>query len=123
MTQPSISITDDLLSAYIDGEVSPVERERVERALARSETLRAELRALRQASRAVAELPRVALPADFSAGVLRAIEQRSLAPAPRRERRRCGRDTGKNSRLLPQWPPVWRSRCISAVSPRKLHNS
>jgi anti-sigma factor RsiW len=82
MTQPSISITDDLLSAYIDGEVSPVERERVERALARSESLRAELRALRRASRADAELPRVALPADFSAGVLQAIEQRALAPTP-----------------------------------------
>jgi hypothetical protein len=81
MTQSTLTITDDLLSAYLDGELSPVEREQVERALARSETLRAEFAQLRQATQAVANLPRVSLPVDFSASVLRAIEERSTVPA------------------------------------------
>lgn len=81
MSQPTLTINDDLLSAYLDGELTPAEREQVERALARSETLRAEFARLRQATRAVANLPRVSLPADFSASVLRAIEQRGTLPA------------------------------------------
>ena len=57
---------EEMLSAYIDGELSPRERADLERALARDATLRAELEDLRQVVRVMKAAPRVPLPRSFT---------------------------------------------------------
>lgn len=56
---------DELLSAYLDGELSQPERDRLEARLAQDAGLRAELRALREVAFAVRELPQVSAPRNF----------------------------------------------------------
>lgn len=77
---------DELISAYLDGEVTADERAKVERLLAadpRSRQLLEELRALRGS---LASLPRHALEADFSDRVMEAAERRMLLePRPASE--------------------------------------
>lgn len=57
---------EEMLSAYIDGELSPRERADLERALARDATLRAELEDLRQVVGVMKAAPRVPLPRSFT---------------------------------------------------------
>ncbi len=61
-----IRVTDELLSAYIDGEVTPTERVAVEQALARDPELAHRLRTLQQTVTLLANLPRVPLPRAFT---------------------------------------------------------
>jgi anti-sigma factor RsiW len=56
---------DELLSAYIDGEMKASERARLERQLATDSTLRAELAALRRTVALVRGLPPAPLPRNF----------------------------------------------------------
>jgi hypothetical protein len=79
--QPDISLVRDLLSPYLDGEVTDVERALVEAALADSAQLRAELESLRQTVALVAALPRVAAPHPFT---LTEADVQAIAPKPKK---------------------------------------
>lgn len=70
----------ELLSAYLDREVTPAERAAVESHLDASPDARAELDALAELSLCLRTLDRPAAPADMQASVMRAIAGRSVAP-------------------------------------------
>jgi negative regulator of sigma E activity len=71
--------SDELLSAYLDGELTAEEQARAERLLASDEQARATFEELRAMRLSLQELPRKALPVDFAARVLRAAEQQVLS--------------------------------------------
>ena len=80
---------EELLSAYIDDELSPRQRERVEQELARSPEAAQLLEELRATVRLVSGLPRESLADDFADQLAGHIERRVLlAPSPRPKRRR-----------------------------------
>ena len=70
---------DELLSAYLDGELSEGERARVEQLLAEQPEARQLLDELRALSGGFEALPRHRLEADFASRVLRAAERELLA--------------------------------------------
>lgn len=72
--------SDDVLSAFLDGEASPQERAEVERRLETSPAARQELSELRAVSELVQDLPRQTLPGEFAAQVMQAAERRMLLP-------------------------------------------
>jgi len=74
-------INDELLSAYLDGEVTAAERAEVEKALAESPELRISLESLRQVQARLQSVPRLSLPEDFSERVWREAERRMAATA------------------------------------------
>lgn len=76
---------DELLSAYLDGELNEGEREQLEARLSQDPALRAELRTLHQVSSMVQELPRVSAPRNFilSETMVRG-RQPTRTPEPRR---------------------------------------
>jgi hypothetical protein len=73
-----------LLTAYVDGELTPRQRRHAERLLRQSEEARGLLRRLEEDARALRALPPVRPAADLSEAVLRGIAERRLAPARRR---------------------------------------
>ncbi len=77
---------DELLSAYLDGELKEGEREQLEARLSQDPALRAELRTLHQVSSMVRELPRVSAPRNF---ILSEAMVRGRQPAPAPEPRRA----------------------------------
>lgn len=81
---------DELLSAYLDGQLSAEERTRLEARLATDPTLRAELEALRRTVALVRDLPTVAVPRNFilpqSAATITSAD--SVATTTRRRVRR-----------------------------------
>lgn len=81
---PTGNISDELLSAYLDGEVTPEERVLVERTVAGSSEVAWRLDALRQTVALMGQLPRVPLPRSFT-----------LSEADVRPVRRAGRDTAR----------------------------
>lgn len=60
------SLDDDLLSAYLDGEVTAAERARVEQTLASDSQAREQLQALEATVQLLREAPRVAVPRVFT---------------------------------------------------------
>ena len=73
--------TDNLLSAFHDGEMTPAERAAVEQRLAASADARCELSEFKQISALLKELPRDRLPSEFPQQVLQAIEREMLIPS------------------------------------------
>ena len=73
--------TDDLLSAFHDGEITSAERAAVEQQLADSAVTRRELAEIQQVSALLKELPRERLPSEFPQQVLQAIEREMLIPS------------------------------------------
>jgi hypothetical protein len=71
-----------LLTAYVDGELTSRQRRHVARLLHRSAEARQLLRQLQDDSQALRRLPRLTLPADLSATVLQRIGQRRPGHAP-----------------------------------------
>ena len=77
------SVDEDLVAAYVDGDVTTEERQRVEAAMAASEQVAWEVNTLRQTVQLLQDLPEVSLPRSFTltedqvADVLQ--ERRSLA--------------------------------------------
>ncbi len=69
-----------LLTAYVDGELSPRQRRLVERLLQSSPEARQLLRQLQQDAQQLQQLPRPTLPHDLSRPVLQTIVQRGLTP-------------------------------------------
>jgi hypothetical protein len=77
----------ELLTAYVDGELSTRQRKAALRLLRRSEAARQLLRDLQADSAVLRRMPRPARVPDFTPSVLQAIAQRDLAPsAPHRPR-------------------------------------
>ncbi len=77
---------DELLSAYLDGELDERERERLEARLSQDPALRAELRTLHQTVSMVRELPQTSAPRNF---ILSESMVRRREPAPAPEPRRA----------------------------------
>jgi len=73
-----------LLTAYVDGELSSRQRRHVARLLHRSPEARQLLRQLQADSHVLRQLPRPPLPSDLTSPVLRSIAERRLAPGQRR---------------------------------------
>jgi hypothetical protein len=71
-----------LLTAYVDGELSPQKHKTVGRLLRKSARARALLRDLESDSRRLRALPAPAPAPDLSPRVLRTIDERGLRPAP-----------------------------------------
>lgn len=78
---PDLESIRDLLSPYLDGEVSDDERTLVEQAIATSTELRYELETMRQTVTMVAALPPVPAPRPFT---LSEADVQSVSPAPKR---------------------------------------
>jgi anti-sigma factor RsiW len=83
----SLPLPEDLLSAYLDGELSPADQRRVEQALNDSAELQVTCRDFREIGAALRSLPREQLPADFSSGVMQGIERRMLLAANKQSAR------------------------------------
>ncbi len=82
MTDPHrFSISDELLSGYLDGELSAEERREVEQSLATSESLRRMYRELEVLREGLRELPRQHLDAGFAERVLERLAQVDAHPA------------------------------------------
>ena len=77
---PAGNISDELLSAYLDGEVTPEERTLVERSIASNSDVAWRLGALRQTVAIVGQLPRVPLPRSFT------LREADVRPTPRARR-------------------------------------
>lgn len=73
-----------LLTAYVDGELTSRQRRHVARLLHRSAEARQLLQKLRADARALRHLPRPPLPSDLTGPVLRTIVERRLTPGQRR---------------------------------------
>jgi len=79
---------DELLSAYLDGEVSPEERAAVEQRLEQSPALRETLDELSEVGDLIRGLPRARPPVDLPERVVAAIAPKPLASAAHAKRRR-----------------------------------
>jgi negative regulator of sigma E activity len=82
----------ELLSAAVDGELSPAERKVAQRLLRESKSARALFAELKSDAARIQKLPRVVAPADLAENVLAVINDRTmgptpLPPGPRRERK------------------------------------
>ena len=87
MSEP---FSEELLSAYLDGELSPQLRSAVERWVENSSAASQKLEEFRRLSRLFGELPRSEVPPEFSNEVLHLAERRMLLPeagAARQSRR------------------------------------
>ncbi len=73
----------ELLTAYVDGELTARQRRHVLRLLRRSGEARLLLQRLQQDAREIRSLPARMLSSDLSVPVLEAITQRKLAPVRR----------------------------------------
>jgi hypothetical protein len=71
-------IEPELLSAYLDGELDPAQRRRIEQALADMPKLAQELQGLRALRQALRELPRQQAPSELAGRVLRRAERLHL---------------------------------------------
>jgi hypothetical protein len=81
-SRPNYESDDELLSAYVDNELTSAERAAVEARLRTDERARQVVTELRAASEALQALPRAASPRDFAASVLGQIERERLAIEP-----------------------------------------
>jgi anti-sigma factor RsiW len=79
--QPNIEHLRDLLSPYLDGEVTDQERALVEQAMITWPELRDELESLRQTVELVASLPQIPAPRPFT---LSEADVRAVSPSPRK---------------------------------------
>jgi hypothetical protein len=93
----------ELLTAYVDGELTNRQRKAVLRLLRRSSDARKLLRDLQEDAERVRRLPRQHLAHDFSARVLHTIAQRKLRPGRLRP-----------SRPLPLQVPAWIAVTVAA---------
>jgi anti-sigma factor RsiW len=70
------AFVEEAVHGYLDGRLSPAERERFKHALERDPALREEVRALREVDQALGLLPGHAAPSGFTARVARAARRR-----------------------------------------------
>jgi negative regulator of sigma E activity len=103
---------DELLSAYLDGELTEAERERLEARLAQDPSLRAELQAMRSTVSLMRELPQVSAPRNF---ILTASMVEGQSPA-RETRRLSSRARAKHERRARAWAAPLLTVATAAVS-------
>src|SRR5215213_8874846 len=72
----------ELLTAAIDGELTPAERKAARRQLRESEAARGLFAQLKADAARLKKLPRVAAPADLADNVLAVISDRAMTPTP-----------------------------------------
>src|SRR5262245_14406841 len=70
-------LSEELLSAYLDGELTPAEKSEVERSLEAAPKLRERLEDLAEVGQAIRSLPRPGAPSDLRRQVLAEISQRT----------------------------------------------
>ena len=100
-------ITDEMLSAFIDGEVTEQERALIEAALAQDQELVWRLDSLRQTVTFLRDLPELTLPRSFAL----TVEQLQMAPvAAEAERVSSATTPALAPRVLPQDAPDRQSR-------------
>ena len=121
MSKPHDPIPDELISAYLDGEVDSQQRAELEQLLdsdPRYQQMLEELRTLRET---LQSLPRKQLDASFQQRVLRAAEQRSAATqvttAPKSGARGRPRSVVP---WIPSRPLLGGSRCGGRRSPDRV---
>lgn len=85
MSEKPMSIDPETLSAFADGELAPLEREAVERALERDAPLREQLEELQWTGRVLRELPEVPLRPSLKVCCWKSFERElGGTPSPRR---------------------------------------
>ena len=100
---------DELLSAYLDGELNAQRKADVEKLLAEDPSAQATLDSLRAASSAVKGLPVFKLDEDLTDDVLKIAERRMLADAPPlTTSKSAGAKTGDKTAVEPTWRTVAR---------------
>ena len=110
---------EELLSAYLDGELSAAERADVEKLLSDDASARAMLEELRGVSSAVKGMPTFKLDEDLGVRVLKIAERRMLADSP-------AADTTSSSSLEPApslksaTGPFWRTVRRRFLTPRAI---
>ena len=85
------SFSKELLSAYLDGEVTPEERAEVERRIEQSPDLREQLDEMAELSQAIQSLSRPPAPTSLQSNVLRMIQERTAARPQRADVKRRNR--------------------------------
>ncbi len=119
-SQPFIS--DELLSAYIDGEISGAERAQIEAALAADESVAWRLQTLRQTVQLLNELPSVAAPRSFALRadeVSEVIERRQQTARPNLEPNEATGSAGVWQALRALWhsgSPLWRNAAATSLA-------
>jgi len=103
----------ELLTAAVDGELTPAERKAVDRALRDSEAARALLAKLQSDKARVKSLPRVPAPIDLAENVLSMIQDRAMTPTPLPPARRPARKF--NWALLPVWVNIGTAAAILVI--------
>jgi hypothetical protein len=91
----------ELLTAAIDGELTPAERKTAQRLLRESEAARILLAQLKADASRLKKLPRVPAPAELAENVLNVIQERAIAPTPLPPVRR--NTTRFNWAMVPIW--------------------
>src|SRR5690242_5034297 len=81
----------ELLTAAVDGELTPAERKAAERVLRESEAARVLFAQLKADAARLKKLPRVPAPPDLAENVLAVIADRAMTPTPLPPRLRAGR--------------------------------
>lgn len=123
-TAPNEQFDDELLSAYLDGELDAATRAAVDERLRTDERARKLFAELRQASEAVRALPRVTLGRDLRGSVLAAIERAAVEPASIQMRRgeEVIRSTGRGWMWAGLTFAIAASVMVVAAIPTRLRN-
>lgn len=103
-----LSFSEEMLSAYLDGEATPDERALVERLLDEKPELRDQLNALSDLSQAVQKLPRETAPASFASSVLNEVNHRRPTPSKSQTE-----DVATSTETLRRSPRFWVSSLIA----------
>jgi hypothetical protein len=107
------AIEDELLSAYLDGELSDAEKADVETRLAADPTARQALDELRAVSASVNSLPRYELGEDLAQRVLRLAEQRMLTETPTAPIAQPREEESRGRRFLRTRALVWAGMAVA----------
>jgi len=91
----------ELLTAAVDGELTPAERKIAQRLLEQSASARALFAQLKADAARLKTLPRVAAPADLADNVLGIIRERAMTPTPLPPEKRAG--SKFNWAIVPVW--------------------
>jgi hypothetical protein len=103
-------LDDELLSAYLDGELSEAERVRVDQLLAERPDYRQVLEELKEIRGAVKSLPKYALDETFAARVLRRAEREMLLGGPLSGGKRRATSLRPRRRII-----LWRLAALAAT--------
>jgi hypothetical protein len=98
----------ELLTAAVDGELTPPERKAARRLLRESEAARGLYARLKADAARLKKLPRVPAPADLADNVLAVINDRAMTPTPLPPAARPG------SRFNWGWLPIWANMAAAA---------